>query len=240
MSQSPEGVLAGYEFWRNVGNVILIVGLVGDVLIVVRTASHERWAEKVFTFIATTFVALGVMIEFGSGLSATVVSRQIRQRSAERIAALNLEAEHEHLARVQLEKEMQPRRLSKDQISTIKSKLAKFEGAQVKVMAQASDAESVIFGNDLYRAFRDSGLKASHNFGLWVGEAHTGVLVEVTQGPNSAAEAAVDRALYAADVVSAAYRVKATPENENTVIVLVGQKPVGDKIDFIETATSTR
>ena len=90
-SSSLETALTGYQYWRDVGNDVLLVGLIADILIAA-FLEHFRW-KRWLEVVATLVVVLGVWAERRYGGYADDASRQIRAGQETKIAALNLEAE---------------------------------------------------------------------------------------------------------------------------------------------------
>jgi hypothetical protein len=69
-----------------------------------------------------------------------------------RVAELNLQAEQERLARVEIEERIQPRRLSIEQQKAIAGALRRFKGSIRPIVVGTSDAESLGWPNRLLRS----------------------------------------------------------------------------------------
>jgi len=82
--------LAGYKAWRDVGNDLLIVGLVVEVF--VGLLSDEHRYKRTVEVIAGVVVLVGVWVEVRNGNRADEVERQIRAQLTSQVATLGMEA----------------------------------------------------------------------------------------------------------------------------------------------------
>lgn len=85
-----ESLLAGYKYWRNFGNNLLIGGLIVEVFI--SLMSERRKYKPAIEVIAGLAVLVGVCVEVAYGGYADDVERQIRQGLNLQVATLDKEA----------------------------------------------------------------------------------------------------------------------------------------------------
>ena len=128
MMDSLEALLSGYEHFRDIGNNLLIAGLVAEALITCFAPDDRKILKRVLELLATLVVLIGVAIEVRYGSYADDTSRQLRQLSAEKIADLNKQAEALSLARAAIEKELAFRTLSVSDRAELVETLKPFAG----------------------------------------------------------------------------------------------------------------
>lgn len=91
MTTDLESLLTGYKHWRDIGNRLLIGGLIAEVFISAAIAEHRKY-KWLAELLAAVIVLVGVWVEVQNGGYADDIERQIRQQSDEKIADLNKEA----------------------------------------------------------------------------------------------------------------------------------------------------
>lgn len=91
MSTDLELLLTGYKHWRDIGNDLLIGGLIVEVFISAAIAETRRY-KWLAELLAGVIVLVGVWVEVQYGGYADAIERQIRQQSNEKIADLNRQA----------------------------------------------------------------------------------------------------------------------------------------------------
>ncbi len=107
----------------------------------------------------------------------------------------NERAEKEHLERLRLEAQIQPRTLTVGQQSAIGKALHRFAGHHVQVVSYGSDAEGMRLGRQLIAALQSGGLvvfdNTSNLMTLGVGSVATGVQITAPQSEPILAQALV-------------------------------------------------
>ncbi len=76
----------------------------------------------------------------------------------ERAAEANKIAEDEKLARIKLEAQIAPRRLTKEQQAAITADCSIFKGKRVQVLSYSLDPEGFVLAEQIVAAFRSSGM----------------------------------------------------------------------------------
>lgn len=168
MATDPvELLLAGYKHWRDIGNDLLIGGLVVEVFISA-AISETRKYKWLAELLAGLIVLVGVWIEVQNGNSADEVERQMRQASAEKIAHVNKEAEDARLETAKLNAQMSmaelllggvivPRKLKTE---TFRKALDNLPTGRASI-EYVDDREAILFAIDIYANLSKAGWKVS-------------------------------------------------------------------------------
>ena len=131
MIDPSEILLTGYKHWRDIGNDLLIGGLIVEVFISAAIGEHRKY-KWLAELLAGVVVLVGVFIEVQNGNRADEVERRMRQASNERIAALTLKAQ-------QLTNEGAA---AQGEIAKANERAANSERDSAKANATAKEAES--------------------------------------------------------------------------------------------------
>jgi len=144
------------------------------------------------------------------------------------------EAESERLARVQLQKELEPRRLTGAQLDKLTRLLHAMGQAPIGIATPAFDSEGTDFGNDIFAAFNAAGWKTvgfsnlRHGYGLEIGTQgnpdippHLMPMLSQIRDAFAAIGIACKITALSADDHS----VSAIGFEKNVLYLLVGQKP---------------
>jgi len=134
-------------------------------------------------------IMLGIIGELGVGIKVTSINGVLRSKNAELriksdqlVALLHGEterlkelAESEHLARVKLEKQIQPRTIDESERIEIGEELKKFapslKGRKVKISSQTGDAEGMLFSLEIMDILNRSG--------IYVDAAGMGAIIQI-------------------------------------------------------------
>jgi hypothetical protein len=174
--------IANEEFWSSVGYWIVVGGLVGDIIVLV-VPKHREHLEKVLSAIFTIVIIIGVAIEHRADASISILISQGQQASGLQIAHLNTEAgdarriageaeeraaklekeaaslredaEHEHLARVQLEAAIAPRLLTMKQQKEIVDICRSVAKPTTRIVVETSFTNTL--GFQILGALREAG-----------------------------------------------------------------------------------
>lgn len=195
MLDTSEILLAGYKHWRDIGNDLLIGGLIIEVFIsaVVSDKRKYKWLPEL---LAAVLVLVGVWVEVQNGGRADEIERQIRRVSSEKIAGLNRQAKqlsndeaqaHRDIAAAntrvaeaeartaeanlkteQLHAEIQPRDLTPDQQQQIADACKAFAGRTVIMGSYALDVESMRLAIEIASALNAGGLHVVNGTGSLV------------------------------------------------------------------------
>ena len=85
----------------------------------------------------------------------------LRESAQKKIAELNKSTEELKAANLALEKQVEPRRLSADQMNEILAELIPFAGKRVRFESYTQDVESAVLAKQLMLCFREAGLIVS-------------------------------------------------------------------------------
>ena len=179
MATDPESLLTGYKQFRDIGNDLLIGGLIAEVFISAAIAETRKY-KWLAELLAGAIVLIGVGVEVRYGGYADEVERQIRQQSNHKIADLNTRARElsnaeaqARLAIVKAQKELaeaeertavteQRLNLQTLQESPRKIDRKKFlaalkeapNGLTINVWYKREDTEAYLFAVQIYQALR--------------------------------------------------------------------------------------
>jgi hypothetical protein len=192
------------EFWSSFGYGTLVVGLIGDIFVLVVPPHRER-LEKILSAFFTIVIIIGVAIEHRADAGLSVLVSQQQQASnlaVEQFRNQNLELRKEGAA---LEKEaaeiresVAPRRLTTKQRELLASHLREFAGRSLKVFSDPSDAEAAVFASEIYLALKSAKWNVDDGGGIGRGGGRTMTLapaipatgVDVPCGPPKIHDAA--------------------------------------------------
>jgi hypothetical protein len=121
-------------------------------------AHNPNWTDGRIA-VGGAVVVLGIISEIWFSSRSASAEREIRDWYALRVAELNLKAEQERLARVEIEERIQPRRLSIEQQKAITEALRRFKGSIRPIVVGSSDAESLGLAKQIIAVLRFTGLE---------------------------------------------------------------------------------
>lgn len=167
-------------FIHSVGPILVVLGIAGE-----------------FVFEGRTFV-LGYRQEQQSETAVTSLREKasVNERDAGQLRkdaeGLKEKAAAEELARIQLQKEIQPRTLTLEQRKALAEKLGKFafgfKGRKVKLVSQVGDAEGIVFTVEIHDILHRAEIEVDTT-GVarqeWIGTIYFGAKIT---GPNGDAE----------------------------------------------------
>jgi hypothetical protein len=141
---------SGSDTWDTATNLILLVGALVGIGIAIAAIGSSRAKSRVINL--QDDLAAAKEAHLSLVLSAN-------EREAARLREL---AENERLARVKLEKEIQPRTISESEREEISAELKKFapalKGRKVKISSQTGDAEGMLFSLEIMDILNRSGI----------------------------------------------------------------------------------
>lgn len=159
LSETLDASLATYECLRHIGEIVLIIGLFGDLAVLIFLAKPERHAaERKWSIFFTFLLIVGVGIETFAGARADSVVRQMRA----------------------------PRALSEAQRTAIAEKLKTF-GPQEAIFFEVSEVDPEVAGitADLSKACASAGWKSGFEgwpptLPIWLRGPSRGILILVS------------------------------------------------------------
>jgi hypothetical protein len=133
---------------------------------IVRLADRPSTRKYVVELLSVSFITLGVFCEFAIGIKIASLNNALRGKSAELrsknadlriasdhlVALINKEAQHEKLARIEIEERVEWRRLSDRQIADIGQALRVFAGRGAYFVYPLGDEEAGTFMEDIKAA----------------------------------------------------------------------------------------
>lgn len=144
------------EHWEWLGGGLVVVGLIAAVGIAALHPPYDSFWDQWGSVVADSLVALGVVAEIKFGQMAGLRQSEVKRRSDEKIAELNVVAERERHARAKIEQQLAPRELTKEQCDKLQALANRLERVGI---ASAADFESVIFAGQITKALYDAGIE---------------------------------------------------------------------------------
>jgi hypothetical protein len=186
-----ESSITKQEFWSSVGYWAMVCGLVGEVAVLAIPTHRER-LEKVLSAIFTIVIIFGLATEHRAETQISgLISRQ-QQAAKLQIAQLNKEAseareveaqaneqvatlekqaaslqesaEHEHLARMQIESAIAPRLLTEKQEKAISEACRAFAKPDVHVLIKATAGYGMSLGTQIASALTEGGFSVQRRY----------------------------------------------------------------------------
>ena len=173
-----ERSLDSVEFWLAVSTSLVVVGLVleywhdvRELIEKIKSRPPFPW-KKLQEIVGGVLVTVGVTLELILQFQASRIETNIRSDSHQIEGLLDTSAgdarkkageAEERAAKAQqqateLLKEIQPRRLSTDQVKAISQALKTFSGRNVEVATYSTDVEGIILGQQIVKAFSGAGI----------------------------------------------------------------------------------
>jgi len=193
-----------------------------------------------FTWLGVISLAVGVVCACAIAITGNIRDAKLRRDLASQVTATAQAREATESIRfenLKLEAKIQPRRLSKDQLSALANALEQFKGHKIRIESYALDAEGEVFAGQI----RD-GLKSIFTVDNWVGleDADNGFVQGISiTGDNSALVAALAEALKKQGLVGVTTSPPPPPRvvtlaasrsrekaKDVAAVILVGIKPI--------------
>jgi hypothetical protein len=132
---------------------------------------------------------------------AKVRQEELRRQNLE----LQSEVEREHLARLQIEERLAPRKLTGGQIRAVAAKLLPFAGQKVQLVVSPPESEPMRIGDLILSALKESGWNPGTLVGSDVARSVSGILIEIKPGADQ-------------KTVAAAHALASALRSENLVV----------------------
>jgi hypothetical protein len=145
-----------------------------------RATQTEREASQENERAAQALAAAELARKDAEGLELQISQAKERAAAAEQHAAeANEKTEEEHTARLKLEAQLAPRRVSSEQEAMMKARLRGFKKYQITLFAIAGNPETSDFAADLESVFKAAGFTVENTPGMLFGGTARGLFASV-------------------------------------------------------------
>lgn len=184
-----ETLLGRFEFWLLIFGVFVVIGVAGESVFGIRTWWNTRKLHEVErqldqvrqAEIAEMNRQAGEAFERAGNAEENVAGANERAAKAEQSAAeANRATEQERIARLKIESQIAPRRISGAQEEAMK-KLLKLGDPRISLFVTTGNPEVADFASDLERVFKNAGLTVTVSHGVIFGGTVRGITATVAQ-----------------------------------------------------------
>ena len=253
IASNLEASLDSWGTWLSFFTLLVVVGLVLEYWYEVKKLATERpfrwkaFQELLGAVLVTVGVAGELLIQFKSSKIETAirdVNHKIEASLNKQAADATNLAEAEHLARVKLEQEIQPRYLTDDQEEAIGGNLKRFAVRKLLIASQWIDAEAAQLAREIKSALNHAGIGIGDGFIDQIGaypqiagsvfngggfsgtNIHTGIEVWGTDRAAVEATAQALRSIGKLGSVTTPPQAESPFEAAVPIAIMVGVKPV--------------
>jgi hypothetical protein len=180
-----ESLSGVYEKWAVGGAVAVIVGIILEVVIVIKNPPYGGPCQQYGSLVADLLVGFGIIAEVWFGKRESLCQSELRRRSNERLAEAVVQASEAseraskaELATEQLKRESAWRTLTQEEhIGLVEALKAGGPPASVRFSVVADDQESLYFAGQISIAFKAAGWRVGYSYESFRNAIFTGILL---------------------------------------------------------------